>query len=62
MNIIRAGISGTGMPPALGMSETEIKEVAAYVRSLGRTAPRKVAGTGRGKALYNGKAVVPAAT
>ena len=56
MNIIRTGISGTGMPPALGMSDVEIRQVAGYVRSLGRTAPQKVPGdAAKGKALYSGK-------
>jgi len=56
LNIIRNGIPGTDMPPALGMSELEMKQVGAYVRSLGRAAPQKIAGdAARGKAVYNAK-------
>ncbi|MBZ2186715.1 MAG: c-type cytochrome [Bryobacter sp.] len=56
VNIIRNGIGGTDMPPALGMSEQEMLMVAGYVRSLGRTAPTSIAGdAAKGKALYLGK-------
>lgn len=56
LNIIRTGIPGSDMPPALGMTDTEMAQVAGYVRSLGRSAPTRVAGdTAKGKALYNGK-------
>ena len=56
VNIIRNGIGGTDMPPALGMTDEEMMLVAGYVRSLGRTAPSKIAGdSAKGKALYMGK-------
>jgi putative heme-binding domain-containing protein len=56
VNIIRNGIPGTDMPPALGMTDPEIRQVAAYVRTLGRAAPQKVPGDAkRGQAIYNGK-------
>jgi len=56
LNVIRNGIFGSDMPAALGMSDTEIRQVAQYVRSLARIAPQKVAGDARrGSALYIGK-------
>jgi len=56
LNIIRSGISGTDMPPALGMSEEEMLQVAGYVKSLGRSAATSIAGdASSGKALYMGK-------
>jgi putative heme-binding domain-containing protein len=56
VNIIRNGISGSDMPPALGMSDEEMLKVAGYVRSLGRSAPTSVTGDkAKGKALYEGK-------
>lgn len=56
VNIIRNGIPGSDMPPALGMSDQEMLMVAGYVRSLGRTAPTSIAGDkAKGKALYMGK-------
>lgn len=56
VNIIRNGIAGSDMPPALGMSDEEMLQVAGYVRSLGRTASTSIAGdTAKGKALYMGK-------
>jgi putative heme-binding domain-containing protein len=56
VNIIRNGIPGTDMPPALGMSDEEMLQVAGYVRSLGRSAPTSIAGDKvKGKALYMGK-------
>ncbi|MBM3759574.1 MAG: c-type cytochrome [Acidobacteria bacterium] len=56
VNIIRVGIPGTDMPPALGMSDEEMLQVAGYVRSLGRSAPVSVEGNAaNGKAIYMGK-------
>ncbi len=56
LNIIRNGIPGSDMPPALGMSDAEMLQVAGYVRTLGRTAPTSIAGnSAKGKALYMGK-------
>ena len=55
-NIIRNGLPGTDMPSALGLTDAEIAKVAAYVRSLGRTAPQKVEGdAGRGRTIYTSK-------
>jgi quinoprotein glucose dehydrogenase len=54
--LIKAGIPGGGMPPALGMNEDEILQVAGYVRSLGRSAPTSVPGdVAAGKAIFAGK-------
>jgi putative heme-binding domain-containing protein len=54
--IIRNGIQGTDMPPALGMSDREIRLVAQYVRELGRKPPEKVPGDARrGEQIYLGK-------
>lgn len=56
IGVIQAGIPSGGMPPALGMSDAEILQLAAYVRSLGRSAPISVPGDAvAGKALYAGK-------
>lgn len=56
IGVIRAGIPSGGMPPALGMNDSEILQLAGYVRSLGRSAPTTVAGdASAGKALYEGK-------
>lgn len=56
MGIIRDGIPGTDMPGALGMSDDEVRKVAAYVRFLGRSAPQAVPGdAARGAALYKSK-------
>ena len=43
-NVIKNGIPGTDMAASLGMADKEIWEVAAFVRTLGRSAPQKVAG------------------
>jgi cytochrome c oxidase cbb3-type subunit III len=56
LDVIRAGIPSGGMPPALGMNPTEMRQLAGYVRSLGRSAPTTVPGDAvAGKALYEGK-------
>jgi cytochrome c oxidase cbb3-type subunit III len=56
LDVIRAGIPSGGMPPALGMTNAEMRQLAGYVRSLGRSAPTSVAGdAAAGKALYEGK-------
>lgn len=53
-NIIRNGIPGTDMPASLGMTDAEIRQVATYVRALGRTAPQKVAGdAAKGQAAFD---------
>jgi len=43
-NTIKNGIPGTDMAAALGMTDKEIWQAAAFVRSLGRTSPQKVPG------------------
>ncbi len=54
--IIQNGIPGTDMPPAIGLSEPEIRGLVQYVRALGRTAPERVVGNARnGEELFWGK-------
>jgi len=54
--VVRQGIEGSEMPAAWQMSEREAKQVAGYVRSLGRTAVAKLPGDpDRGKAVYDSK-------
>jgi putative heme-binding domain-containing protein len=54
--IIRQGIDGSEMPGAWQMSERESRQVAGYVRSLGRTAAVKLPGDpARGQAIYDSK-------
>jgi putative heme-binding domain-containing protein len=43
-NVIKNGIPGTDMAAALGITDKEIWQVAAFVRSLGRSAPQNVPG------------------
>lgn len=51
--VIRDGIDGTAMPPAWQLSQTELVEVAGYVRSLGRVAPASLSGdSAKGKAVF----------
>lgn len=51
--IIQNGIPGTDMPPAIGLSEQEIKGLVKYVRDLGRLAPERVVGNARhGEELF----------
>ncbi|MFN7923062.1 MAG: c-type cytochrome [Bryobacteraceae bacterium] len=50
--IIRRGLPGTGMP-GTWLNESELADVSAHVRSLGRSAPVTVPGDGaRGEAVY----------
>ena len=52
--IIRQGLDGSEMPAAWQVSEREAKQVAGYVRSLGRTPIAKLPGDpARGKAVYD---------
>ena len=54
--LIRQGIDGSEMPGAWQMSEREAKQVAGYVRSLGRTPVVKLPGDpARGQAVYDSK-------
>jgi putative heme-binding domain-containing protein len=54
--VIKEGIPGTEMPEFWMMTDAEIRQVSAYVRSLGAQAPVRVPGNvARGKALYEEK-------
>lgn len=51
--IIRRGLPGTGMP-ATWLNESELIDVAAHVRSLGRITPTPIPGNApRGQAVYS---------
>jgi putative heme-binding domain-containing protein len=53
MQVILGGIPGTAMAGFWNLSEDEARQVAAYVRSLGRLPPEVVPGdAARGKRLY----------
>jgi putative heme-binding domain-containing protein len=53
VTVIKAGIRGTEMPGFWQLTDREAKQLAAYVRSLGRIEPEKLTGDpARGKALY----------
>ena len=59
VDIIDGGIRGTEMPGAGAMSEREERQVAAYVRSLGRVPTKAVAGDpAHGAEIYRGKGCV----
>ncbi|MBI3679540.1 MAG: c-type cytochrome [Acidobacteria bacterium] len=54
--LIRNGLEGTDMTPAFGVTDSEVKAMIAYVRSLGRTPRQPVPGdAGRGSQIYQGK-------
>jgi cytochrome c oxidase cbb3-type subunit III len=54
--VIRDGIKGTEMPGGYALDTRETWQLAAYVRSLGRMAPEKVAGDPKhGQELYASK-------
>jgi cytochrome c oxidase cbb3-type subunit III len=56
VKVIEDGIGGTEMPGASAMSEREVRQTAAYVRSLGKVALRPVPGNAaRGEEIYRGK-------
>jgi putative heme-binding domain-containing protein len=56
LKILEDGIRGTEMPGAGAMSDREIRQTAAYVRSLGKVAIKAVPGdTARGAEIYRGK-------
>ncbi|MFN0103324.1 MAG: c-type cytochrome [Bryobacteraceae bacterium] len=56
VRVIEHGIGGTEMPGANSMSEREIRQTAAYVRTLGRVAIKPVPGdVARGGELYRTK-------
>jgi putative heme-binding domain-containing protein len=56
VKVIEEGIRGTEMPGAWQMNEREIRQVASYVRSLGRIAVKAVPGdVSNGRQIYDGK-------
>src|ERR1700691_766478 len=56
LRIIEDGIRGTEMPGAGAMSDREMRQTAAYVRSLGKVAQRLVPGDrAHGATIYTGK-------
>ena len=55
-NIIKNGIPGTDMPASLGLTDPDAWKIAAFVRSLGRSAPQSVPGDrAKGAASFKGK-------
>ena len=56
VKVIEEGILGTEMPGAWQMNEREIRQVASYVRSLGRVSVKPVPGdVTNGGRIYQGK-------
>src|SRR6185369_308250 len=56
LKILEDGIRGTEMPGSPSLSDRELRQTAAYVRSLGKVALRPVPGDMvRGAAIYRGK-------
>jgi cytochrome c oxidase cbb3-type subunit III len=56
VKVIEQGIRGTEMPSADSMSEREMRQTAAYVRSLGKAPLKPVPGNPtRGAEIYRGK-------
>jgi putative heme-binding domain-containing protein len=56
LKILEDGIRGTEMPGAGAMSEREMRQTAAYVRSLGKVTLKTVPGdAARGAEIYRGK-------
>lgn len=56
IKILDEGIRGTEMPGAGAMSDREVRQTAAYVRSLGKVALKPVPGdAARGAEIYRGK-------
>jgi putative heme-binding domain-containing protein len=56
LKVIEDGIRGTEMPGAGAMSEREMRQAAAYVRSLGKLPVKPVPGdAARGAEIYRGK-------
>jgi putative heme-binding domain-containing protein len=57
LKILEDGIRGTEMPGANALSDRELRQTAAYVRSLGKVALKPVPGdVVRGAEIYRGKA------
>src|SRR5271166_782712 len=56
LKILEDGIRGTEMPGAGAMSDREMRQTAAYVRSLGKVALKPAPGdAARGSEIYRGK-------
>lgn len=56
LKVLEDGIRGTEMPGAGALSDREMRQTAAYVRSLGKVAQKPVPGeTSHGAELYRGK-------
>jgi cytochrome c oxidase cbb3-type subunit 3 len=56
VKVIEDGIRGTEMPGADSMSDREMRQTAAYVRSLGKTPQKPVPGNpAHGAEIYRGK-------
>src|ERR1035438_492057 len=56
LKILEDGIRGTEMPGAGAMSDREMRQTAAYVRSLGKVAMKPVPGdAAHGAEIYRGK-------
>jgi putative heme-binding domain-containing protein len=54
--VIRGGVPGTEMPGAWQLTQREVWQVVAYIRTLGRVAPEAVPGEpSRGRELFAGK-------
>src|SRR5262249_53402698 len=52
-NLIRNGLPGTGMPFTFAMTDNEVRDVIAYVRSLGRIPPEPLPGDpDKGQLIY----------
>ena len=51
--VIRDGIPDRGMPRVRRLTETELDQLVAYVRSLGRAAPVAHGDAERGRAIYD---------
>jgi putative heme-binding domain-containing protein len=55
VKVIQEGIEGTDMPGTWQISENEIRQIAAYVRSLGRVESTPLSGDReRGRAVFEG--------
>lgn len=56
INLIQNGVEGSEMPGAWQLSERELRQVAGYVRSIGRTVAVKLPGDAdKGRLLYESK-------
>jgi len=56
VDVIQDGIQGTEMPGAGAMSDREVRQTAAYVRSLGKLPMKPVPGdAAHGETIYRGK-------